>query len=421
MVDPCLPPLRNASFRGAGFFVDSDVGKYGRRIVTHEYPMRDDPFHEDMGRSTRTFNVQGYLYGPTAVILKDAIVAAAEARGSGILVLPAEAPFPARCILLSVTRSKDRLGWFDLSFEFRREGVSSIAPVAVAVFERLLSSTLHDATAAIADSYDAAFVGADTLPFVAENASGRIQAFADQAAFAAGAQGLDPIAAADVTQAAVSLTASADLLVSPVPRFTPGFVPGSTFQSGPQGGVSASEVVRRVGAIFDRLVNNMPPAVAVSALRPFTTFSVAEAPAKSTSNSDIADETNARLFNGTVRQLGLIAWAQALSAYDFTTRTAAIQARADVAEAFNREIETLGTNIVAILTVQAARDLIVKAIIEQITTLAPIIIVEAGATMPSLYWANRLYGDPLRAQELIDRNAVSNPSFMPTKFEALSR
>ena len=40
--------------------------------------------------------------------------------------------------------------------------------------------------------------------------------------------------------------------------------------------------------------------------------------------------------------------------------------------------------------------------------------------MPSLYWAWRLYGDPLRAADLVARNAVRHPSFMPETFVALA-
>ena len=41
--------------------------------------------------------------------------------------------------------------------------------------------------------------------------------------------------------------------------------------------------------------------------------------------------------------------------------------------------------------------------------------------MPSLFVAWRLYQDPARVRELVDRNKVPHPSFMPNRFEALSR
>ena len=53
--------LRRASFRGQQFYVDTGVRESGRRIVNHEFPKRDDPYAEDMGRRTREITVRGYL------------------------------------------------------------------------------------------------------------------------------------------------------------------------------------------------------------------------------------------------------------------------------------------------------------------------------------------------------------------------
>lgn len=42
--------LQPASFRGVAFKVDGDDLQIGRRTVVHEYPGRDTPSVEDMGR-----------------------------------------------------------------------------------------------------------------------------------------------------------------------------------------------------------------------------------------------------------------------------------------------------------------------------------------------------------------------------------
>ncbi len=56
-----------------------------------------------------------------------------------------------------------------------------------------------------------------------------------------------------------------------------------------------------------------------------------------------------------------------------------------------------------------------------ITDLAPILTASSVASMPSLWWANRLYGDAGRAEELADRNRVKHSLFMPAQIEALAR
>lgn len=53
--------LRPAKFRNVRFHVDTSSRESGRRVVTHEFPKRDVPYAEDMGRRAREITVRGYL------------------------------------------------------------------------------------------------------------------------------------------------------------------------------------------------------------------------------------------------------------------------------------------------------------------------------------------------------------------------
>lgn len=55
--------LRKASFGGVGFEVESGSLTFGRRVVTHEYPMRDMPYTEDLGRAARLYSITGFVLG----------------------------------------------------------------------------------------------------------------------------------------------------------------------------------------------------------------------------------------------------------------------------------------------------------------------------------------------------------------------
>ncbi|MHB8887175.1 MAG: hypothetical protein ACYC5H_19245 [Methylovirgula sp.] len=57
---------------------------------------------------------------------------------------------------------------------------------------------------------------------------------------------------------------------------------------------------------------------------------------------------------------------------------------------------------------------------QQIASLKPIVLVSLNVSMPANVLAYRLYNDPTRSQELIDRNQVTTPCLMPTTFEAES-
>lgn len=80
--------LRPASFRGVPFAVDTSSLTVGRRLARHEYPQRDIPFMEDMGRKAREYKVDALVLGAGYMDERDALIAAIEATGPGQLVHP---------------------------------------------------------------------------------------------------------------------------------------------------------------------------------------------------------------------------------------------------------------------------------------------------------------------------------------------
>lgn len=80
--------LKPASFRGVAFFVDQDELEGGRRAVTHEFPGRDMPFTEDLGRKAAPCTVEGYVVGADYMTARDALIAACNAAGPGALIVP---------------------------------------------------------------------------------------------------------------------------------------------------------------------------------------------------------------------------------------------------------------------------------------------------------------------------------------------
>jgi len=60
--------LRPAALRGLLFYVSKSEDTAVRRWVTHEFPGRDEPWHEDMGAKTRSFSIEGLLIGADVVL-----------------------------------------------------------------------------------------------------------------------------------------------------------------------------------------------------------------------------------------------------------------------------------------------------------------------------------------------------------------
>lgn len=80
--------LQPASFRGVAFKVDGDDLQVGRRTVLHEYPGRDTPSVEDMGRETREYSISAYLIGANYMAERDRLIDVLEQAGPGELVSP---------------------------------------------------------------------------------------------------------------------------------------------------------------------------------------------------------------------------------------------------------------------------------------------------------------------------------------------
>jgi prophage DNA circulation protein len=58
---PWRKRLRTGSFKGIPFHVEQQGRSSGRRVVEHEYPRRDMPYSEDMGRHAIRYQITGYV------------------------------------------------------------------------------------------------------------------------------------------------------------------------------------------------------------------------------------------------------------------------------------------------------------------------------------------------------------------------
>lgn len=413
MADNCyIEPLQDASFNGAAFFVDTDDDSVGRRVVTHEMPMRDDPIHEDMGERVEAFKVKGYLHGDAAMAMKEAIRAACRTGGPGLLVLPATAPMLARCLNLTITRSKDKQGWFDLSFEFKAETNGGLdLTFAIGEFEMLLGSIAGTLGSVVGSLASTALAFAGYLPFVFDNVVARIELFAD---FFLSVVEETPLL---VDDEGAALIFEATMLS----------INAETYASDPAALVSA------VGSMLENLSASVAIEDAPAALWNFVDVQFRPAQKLVTpvannklsgdapSISETQDATNDLLFNGAVRQLGLVYYGQAISRSSISIRKDAITLRADFVEACNSEIHTLDGDEDCVVVMTRVRDQTVKFLSQAVIDAAPIIKIDATASLPALYWAWRLYADPTRAEELALRNDLPDPAFVPATFEALAR
>ena len=114
--------LRPASFRGVPFFVDGSQFTSGRRVVFHEYPDRDDPYSEDMGKVGKTWKVEGHILGVDYDKIKKKLIKACEEEGSGELIHPYYGTLKVNCGAISIDEDTKEGGIAKVSFQFYESG-----------------------------------------------------------------------------------------------------------------------------------------------------------------------------------------------------------------------------------------------------------------------------------------------------------
>lgn len=113
--------LRSASFRGVPFQVDASGFETGRRTQVHEYPQRDKPYSQDMGRSTRHIDFDAFVIGSDYVEKTNAVLGAMEEFGAGALVHPWFGSLNVNVLNCKVAFDRD-LGLARLSLSFVEAG-----------------------------------------------------------------------------------------------------------------------------------------------------------------------------------------------------------------------------------------------------------------------------------------------------------
>ncbi|MDO4560820.1 MAG: DNA circularization N-terminal domain-containing protein [bacterium] len=110
--------LRDASFRGVSFFVPSHELQGGRRLVTHEYPLRDEPYTEDMGLKARRYGVEAYVVGDDYMSARDSLVEALNKGGEGELIHPYLGTLTVQCesYTMSEASEEGRMARFSIQF-----------------------------------------------------------------------------------------------------------------------------------------------------------------------------------------------------------------------------------------------------------------------------------------------------------------
>lgn len=395
--------LRGASFRGVPFYVTEAAGDDGRRVVAHEFPLRDEPFTEDMGRSARRWRLTGYVLGEAYFADRDALIDACAASAKpGTLVHPFLGELRARCESISYRESlkEGRFCTFDLVFVEEGgdaspvEGLDTLRGVLAGVSRVLRLARTVYRIAAMARGDLAGFAAGVALGFLGNLAGGMAAAWLSLPGIslagvraAIGALDANPgtdvdAVAQDVAEPYVALARAEALPVAAADA-------GAAFASRPDAAPA--------GEIGDALL-------AAAALPAPTAQDAEEQAALSSLHALAADAAVA----AAAEAYAVAPWATAdaaLAARD--ALMAAIDARLTAAgDAGQDDLfgawRSLAAAVQADMTDRAAR-------------LPRRAAYRLPGPLPALALAHRLHGTAARADELVALSAVPHPGVMPAE------
>jgi prophage DNA circulation protein len=372
--------LLPASFRGVPFKVESAEGEHGRQTVRHDYPLRDQPFYEDMGRKAREFRITGFVVGDDYLEQLDALLGAIEEEGAGELVHPYRGTLSVQCLgcTTNESSSEGRMARFTLAFG---EAGAQIYPSA----EPDREHGVHASGEILREVARAEFVAGlriERVPeFVREAAAGEVVRLGREIQ-ELGVFGGAAAQVADLRRRLVGLIEdSSDRVLEPFEL--------------------ASDVIGAIDAVAAAAESRSRALDALLAL-------IARGPL---AHADILAASNATTVRALIRRGALAGAARAALEVDWMTRQDALAARDILADALDLEAEEASD--AAYQALSDLRATVCTAVPPANEDLPELGSVTLAATLPALVVAYELYEDPARAAEIVERNAVRHPGFLP--------
>lgn len=381
--------LQRASFRGVPFFVDSTSSQIGRRTVLHEYPQRDEPYPEDLGRKAREFTIEAIIIGDDYFKARDALEAALEKPGPGTLVHPYRGRMEvslSQPVRISESPREGGMARFSLTFV---EAGSNVQPNARADTRTLVDQSAAKAADTVAADFAKTF-SVDNLPEFVESS------------------------ALDVAR---NVTAALDAVRT-------GMIPDLTIiaeYSAAAHGVSNAlgSLVRSPADLAANLMSLVQGlrGLARSPLDGFNTlanlFGYGDdlQPVPTTTVVRRAQAANQTALVGLTRKAAAIEAARAAALADYESYDQAITVRDAIADQLDAEAETATEAVyTALIDLRAAT---VRDITARGADLARLGSVSLTSTMPAVVAAYQIYGDATQDAELIARNRIAHPGFVP--------
>lgn len=386
--------LRQASFRGVPFEVDDVEASGGRRVVLHEYPLRDTPYSEDLGRRARDIRVRGYIIQGRMYDYASAragLLKALEAYGPGELVHPWHGEVRVVVDDYRLRETTEQGGLLELDIRFREAGQLT-NPAATTDTAQSVTTAATSVRQALKDSFLLTFAPAlerlDSLAGVLDEAVGLAMDYL----------GLPQ------SLMATGLARMQSLLATPAALFD------------------------ALSGLFGDLLGNRNEGTAVTTASGTAARTSSRAVIAASSDalerllggSAVITSPAGRVLRDMVAQVVVVEAAASTAHTDYTTADDALADRDAVVESLDTIEPVAGDSVFRCLA--GLRRAVVTDLTTRGAELPRVRSVTLPGTVPALVAAYRIHADAGRADEIVSRNRIRHPGRVPggTPLEVLS-
>jgi len=370
-------------FREAKFLVRSDGLEFGRRTEVHEYPDRDIPYVEDSGKKGRKFSIQVFVVGADYDIARNKLIKAIEQSGPGALQHPHYGVMQVSILSARASQSTSKAGQASFTLECL-EGGDLLFPIVATATD---VATTIAAEKSIADSIADFASKFDVLGDFADSTQGIIDEVDDifKAIDAAIGNVTGPIAALIRAPAEMAAMIAGNLNRLRITLGEPG----------------------RALNIYRDLFNSGNTGTATAITLPTATTTQRQ------------HATNIQALQQLVQRVAVAEAAIATTTRSYETSSDALSDAAMITAAI--EVQTAAEDVVdsrpindvvymSMIDLRTAvtKDLRIRgAQLPKLTTHTP------AATLPAIVIAYQLYGNASRDAEIVARNRIRHPGFVP--------
>jgi prophage DNA circulation protein len=380
----------------------------GRRGTLHQFPFKDVPFAEDVGRQARTFTISAFVDGDDYIAKRDALIQALENLSTpGTLVLPTLGSIRVKPTASNTVSYSNRLGGIEIfQLQFEESGLNEFPQATTNTKE-----TAEDRGQTLEDNVITdAGAGINFEPTLADST----ELIADPDSLAN-----DSITIVDRFNESIQIVLDTGIQTGDViDEFSRNFI---NYRADARSSLLAPEsFLSETAALYSQLTEVWQDGAlsdAYEALRDVFNSSMEDL-ATIISLDNPARETqdkNNQLLQDGLRNLLMRQTSDVTVAQTYISTNEVRDRRNSILELFEQQIENAGN-----AGDQRQRDDLVdlrSAVVADLEQkqggLPDEVEVNLNDTVPSFTLANDLYGEGLRGREIADTNGVINPLFLP--------